>query len=253
MTFTCDLSGEVALVTGATSGLGRRFGAALAGAGAAVAITGRRTEKLDSLKSEIEANGGRVLPIALDVTDMTSIRNAVEITERELGPINVLVNNAGAYSEKLARSFSEADFDTIIATNIKGAFFMAQEVGNRMIAHGQGGRIINISSMTALHPVQGMSVYGMSKAAEIQMTKSLALEWARYNINVNAICPGFIDSEMTGAYFRTDPGKAHIETLPRKRIGSPEVLDGLLLLLASGAGSAFMTGSVIRADDGQLL
>lgn len=240
-------------MTGATSGLGRRFGAVLAGAGAAVAITGRRTGRLDTLKAEIEAKGGRVLALPLDLTKMSSIEEVVEATERELGPINILVNNAGAYSEKMARDFSEPDFDTIMATNIRGSFFMAQNVGKRMIARGEGGQIINLSSMTALRPVQGMSVYGMSKAAEIQMTKALALEWARYRINVNAICPGFIDSEMTGAYFRTDAGKAHIDTLPRKRIGEPEVLDGVLLLLASRKASAFMTGSIIRADDGQML
>jgi NAD(P)-dependent dehydrogenase (short-subunit alcohol dehydrogenase family) len=253
VTLTCDLTGDVALVTGATSGLGRRFAAALAGAGAAVAITGRRTELLDTLKDEIEAAGGWACAIKLDITDLDSIKNAVETTERELGPVGILVNNAGAYSEKMARSFTEAEFDTIVNTNIKGSFFMAQEVGNRMIARKEGGSIINLSSMTALRPVQGMSVYGMTKAAEIQMTKSLALEWARYDINVNAICPGFIDSEMTGAYFRTEPGKAHIDTLPRKRIGQPEMLDGLLLTLASRQSSAFMTGSIIRADDGQML
>lgn len=253
MTFSCDLSGEVALVTGATSGLGRRFGAVLAEAGAAVAITGRRTEMLETLQQEIEAKGGRALPIHLDVTDLDSIKNAIDKTEQELGPVNVLVNNAGAYSEKMARSFGEAEFDTIVATNIKGAFFMAQEVANRMIERKDKGRIINLSSVSALRPVQGMSVYGMTKAAEIQMTKSLALEWARYGIRINAICPGFIDSEMTGDYFRTDQGKAHMNTLPRKRIGQPENLDGLLLMLASRDGSAFMTGSVIKADDAQIL
>lgn len=246
-----DLAGETALVTGASSGLGRRFALVLARAGAHVAIAARRTEKLAELAAEVEAFDGRALPVRLDVTDPESIRHTVHNAETELGPITILVNNAGISEIKRVTDFDEADYDRIMDTNTKGAFFVAQEVGRRMIEHGRGGRIINVASVTALRPVPGLALYAMSKAAVTMMTQAMAREWIDHDINVNAICPGYIETEMNSAFFHSAQGQKLIDRLPRKRIGEPADLDGILLLLASRA-SRFITGSIITADDGQI-
>lgn len=252
MTITCDLEGKVAFVTGATSGFGRHFARTLAASGAAVALTGRRAGRLEELEAEIKDRGGRALGIVMDVMDAASIRNAVEVAETGLGPINVLVNNAGISRDNLAVNVSEEDYDAVLDTNLKGPFILAQEVGRRMIERGQGGSIINIGSMVATRSFRGLSIYGMSKAGLVAMTRSLALEWARYNVNVNAICPGYIETEMNSEYFNSDKGKAVIAGYPGRSLGKLEDLDGILLLMASDA-SAFMTGSTIEVDGGQPL
>jgi NAD(P)-dependent dehydrogenase (short-subunit alcohol dehydrogenase family) len=247
-----DLTGKVALVTGATSGLGRRFALLLAKAGAAVAITGRRVDRLDTLKAEIEAMGGKALPIALDVTDPASIKACVEAAEQGLGPVGILVNNAGMNVQALPHEVTPEGYDTMFDTNVRGAFFMAQAVGNRMIARGEGGRIINIASIGAFTQLPGLTIYCMTKAAVAMMTKSLAKEWARKQINVNAMCPGFIETELNSEWFQSEGGQKQIKTWPRRRLGVESDLDGTLLLLASDH-SRFITGSLFTADDGQSL
>jgi NAD(P)-dependent dehydrogenase (short-subunit alcohol dehydrogenase family) len=245
------LDDQVALVTGASSGLGRRFALTLARAGARVAIAARRLERLEELAREIEAFDGRALPIQLDVTDPENVRQAVKAAETELGLITILVNNSGISIEKRVTDFDEADYDRIMDTNAKGAFFVAQEVGRHMIEHGRPGRIINIASVTAYEVMPGLAIYAMSKAAVAQMTRAMAREWLRHDINVNAICPGYIATEMNTEFFESEQGRKMIARLPRRRIGKPEDLDGLILLMASEA-SRFITGSVIPIDDGQM-
>lgn len=247
-----DLTGKTALVTGATSGLGRRFALVLAKAGASVAITGRRVDRLETLKAEIEALGGRALPIALDVTDARSIEACVATAEAGLGPVNILVNNAGMNVEAMAHEVTPEGYDTMFDTNVRGAFFMAQAVGKRMLARGEGGRIINIASIGAFTQLPGLTIYCMTKAAIAMMTKSLAKEWARKNINVNAMCPGFIETELNSDWFHTEGGQKQIKSFLRRRLGVESDLDGTLLLLASDH-ARFITGSLFTADDGQSL
>ena len=169
-----------------------------------------------------------------------------------MGPINILVNNAGVSVVKRPENFTLEDYDYVQETNVKGPFFLAQAVGRGMIKRGQGGKIINISSMMALRVLGKLALYAMSKAAIAQMSKQLALEWARHDIQVNAICPGYIETEMNADHWRTPAGRGMIEAMPRRRIGTPEVMDGLLLLLASSQ-SDYMTGTLIPVDDGQVM
>ena len=247
-----DLTGKVALVTGATSGLGRRFALILAKAGAKVAITGRRVERLSKLQKEIEAIGGEATSIALDVTDTDSINACVRDAEANLGPLDILVNNAGMNVQALPADVTPEGFDTMFNTNVRGAFFMAQAAGRSMIARGQGGRIINIASIGAHTVLPGLTIYCMTKAAVGMMTRSLGKEWARHNINVNAMCPGFIETELNSDWFKSEGGQKQIKRWPRKRLGLEEDLDGTLLLLASDQ-SRFITGSLFTVDDGQSL
>jgi NAD(P)-dependent dehydrogenase (short-subunit alcohol dehydrogenase family) len=249
-----NLDGKIALVTGASSGLGARFARVLAAAGARVVLASRRTEKLKELRAEIESEGGAANTIALDVTDIASIKSAVAHIETELGAIDILVNNSGVSHTKRLADVTPEDFRAVFATNTEGAFFVAQEVGRRMIARGkvnpdQQARIINIASIGGLRVIPQIGVYCMSKAALVQMTKAMALEWMRFGINVNAICPGYIRTEMNAEYFDTDGGQKLIQQLPRKRLGSASDLDGVLLLLAADE-SRFINGAVISADDG---
>ena len=247
-----DLAGKIAIVTGATSGLGRRFAEVLSSAGAAVAITGRRVERLEKLAVEIEKTGGRVLPVQLDVTDVHSIKQCVHTVQTELGHINVLVNNAGMNIQSSAVDLKPEDFDTLMSTNLRGVFFMATNVGKHMIDRGEGGSIINIASIGAHTVLPSLAAYCMSKAAVAMMTRSLAHEWARHNVNVNALCPGFIETELNDEWFGTEGGQKQIKSWPRRRLGDETDLDGMLLLLASKQGR-LMTGSVITIDDGQSL
>ncbi|MGV8996006.1 MAG: glucose 1-dehydrogenase [Parvibaculaceae bacterium] len=247
-----DLTGKVALVTGATSGLGRRFALVLAKAGASVAITGRRVDRLAELKAEIEAMGRKVVAVALDVTDTASITACVDAVEASLGTVDILINNAGMNVEAMAHEVTPDGYDTMFDTNVRGAFFMAQAVGTRMLARDQGGRIINIASIGAFTQLPGLVIYTMTKAAIAMMTKSLAKEWARKKINVNAICPGFIETELNSEWFQSEGGARQIKSFPRRRLGAESDLDGTLLLLASDH-SRFITGSLFTADDGQSL
>ena len=257
MAYTIDLSGRVALVTGASSGLGAQFARALAQAGAAVVLASRRVDKLKELRAEIEGEGGDAHVMELDVTDRHSIKAAVAHAETEVGSIDILVNNSGVSTTQRIQDVTEGDFDYIFDTNVRGAFFMAQEVGKRMLARAQGtapgsftgGRIINIASMAGLKVLPQIGAYCMSKAAVIQMTKAMALEWGKHGINVNAICPGYIDTEINHHHWQTEQGQKLVNMLPRKRVGKPEDLDALVVLLAS-AQSHFVNGAIIAADDG---
>jgi len=243
------LEGKHALITGASSGLGWQFALTLARAGAKVSLAARSTDKLETLAKEIEGFDGRALPVRMDVTDVESINSAVDAAETELGPVNILVNNSGISAGNASSLLSEEDYDSVMDTNAKGAFFVAQAVGKSMINHGNGGKIINIASVAAKRVLKQNIAYCMSKAAVQHMTLALADEWGRYNIQVNGINPGYIVTGINRAYWETDVGKKFIQRLPGRRVGSPEALDGTLLLLA-GSGSDFMTGSMIEVDDG---
>ncbi|MBI5276318.1 MAG: SDR family oxidoreductase [Burkholderiales bacterium] len=257
MSYSIDLSGRVAFITGASGGLGAQFARVLARAGAAVVLASRRVEKLKDLRAQIEGEGGDAHVLALDVTDIDSIKAAVAHAETEVGSIDILVNNSGVSITRRIQEVDEQEFDFVFDTNVKGAFFVAQEVGKRMLARAQGaapgtftgGRIVNVASMAGIRTLPQIGVYAMSKAAVIQMTKAFALEWGRFGINVNALCPGYIDTEINHHHWSTEQGQRLIAMLPRKRLGRPEDLDALIVLLASDQ-SHFVNGAVIAADDG---
>jgi len=257
MSYTLDLSGRVVLITGASSGLGTQFARTLAGAGAAVVLGGRRIERLKDLRSEIEASGGDAHVVSLDVTRVDSIRSAVAHAETEVGPIDILINNSGVSTTERLVDVTEDGYDHVFGTNTRGAFFMAQEVAKRMLARAKGaapgvfagGRIINIASAAGLRTLPQIGVYCMSKAAVIHMTKVMAAEWGRFGITTNAICPGYIDTEINHHHWETEGGQKLIKMLPRQRVGHPKDLDALLVMLCS-AQSDFINGAVISADDG---
>ncbi len=244
-----DLSGQVALVTGASSGLGRRFAATLAAAGAAVAVGARRTERLDELVGEISGRGGRAVAVPLDVTDAGSITAAVQAAEEQLGLVTILVNNAGVPDAQYATRMELEVVDRVIGTNLRGPWLLACEVARRLIAAHSPGRIVNISSIGAFNYTgSAAALYSVTKAAVNRMTEALAVEWARFEINVNAIAPGAFSSEMMdGMMARMGDFTA---ATPRKRIGEPAQLDSTLLYLVSPA-SECVTGTVIKVDDGQ--
>lgn len=250
-----NLEGKVALVTGASSGLGKRFALVLSQAGAKVVLASRRVERLKELRAEIEASGGAAHVVSLDVTDYQSIRSAVAHAETEAGTIDILVNNSGVSTTQKLTEVTPADFEYVFDTNTRGAFFVAQEVAKRMIMrsasanHKPPYRIVNIASVAGLRVLPQIGLYSMSKAAVVQMTRAMALEWGRHGINVNAICPGYIDTEINHHLWSTDHGQKLLSMLPRKRVGKPEDLDGLLMLLAADE-SQFINGAVISADDG---
>ena len=243
------LDGKVALVTGASSGLGERFAEVLGSAGAKVALAARRTDRLDALKAKLENGGAKACAVAMDVAKLDSIRSAVNEAERALGPIDILVNNSGVSVTKRLVDHDEDDYDYVMDTNLKGAFFVAQAVAKSMIEGKRAGRIINIASAGGIRPLARIGVYCMSKAGVIHMTRAMAVEWGRYGINVNAVCPGYIETEINREHWQTEAGRKLVEMLPRKRVGKPEDLDGLMLLLASDA-SHFINGASIVADDG---
>jgi NAD(P)-dependent dehydrogenase (short-subunit alcohol dehydrogenase family) len=249
-----NFNGKVALVTGASSGLGARFAKILAEAGAQVVLAARRVERLKELRAEIESNGGAAHIVTMDVTDHDSIKSAIAHAETEAGPIDILVNNSGVSSTQRLVDVTPEDYRYVMDTNLQGAFFVAQEAAKRMILRAKGDpsrqhRIINIASVAGLRVLSQIGVYCMSKAGVVQMTKAMALEWGRHGINVNAICPGYIETEINREYFQSEGGQKLIDMLPRKRIGYPEDLDGLLLLLSADE-SRFINGAIITADDG---
>lgn len=249
-----NFEGKIALITGASSGLGARFAKVLAEAGAQVVLASRRIERLKELRAEIEAEGGAAHVVALDVTDYASIKAAIAHAETEAGPIDILVNNSGVSTTQRLVDVTPEDYAFVMDTNQRGAFFVAQETAKRMIARAKGDpkkqhRIINIASVAGLRVLPQIGIYCMSKAAVVHMTKSMAVEWGRYGINVNAICPGYISTEINAAHFASEQGRTLINMLPRKRVGKPEDLDGLLLLLAADE-SHFINGAIVAADDG---
>ncbi len=257
MAYSIDLSGRVAFITGASGGLGAQFARTLSTAGAAVVLASRRIEKLKELRAEIEGAGGDAHVVELDVTDHDSIKSAVAHAETEVGSIDILVNNSGVSTMQRLQDVAPKDYDFVFDTNVKGAFFVAQEVGKRMLARAQGaapgsytgGRIVNVASMAGLRVLPQIGVYCMSKAAVVHMTRVMALEWGRFGINVNAICPGYIETEMNHHHWQTEQGQKLVQMLPRKRVGQPRDLDALIVMLCSDQ-SHFVNGAVIAADDG---
>lgn len=254
MATSFDLTGRVALVTGASSGLGTRFARMLADNRAKVVLAARRIERLQALRDQIVEAGGQATAVPMDVTDIASIRAAVDQAESAMGPIDILVNNSGVSTTQKLVDVRPEDYDFVLNTNTRGAFFVAQEVGRRMIERartqpGRPARIINVASLAAIKALPLIGIYSMSKAAVAQMTRAMAIEWGRYGINVNAICPGYISTELNEHHWDTDAGRKLISITPRKRLGQPEDLDGLVLLLASER-SGFINGSVINVDDG---
>ncbi len=245
-----DLAGKAAIVTGASSGLGRHFARTLARAGAKVALAARRVDALSELARQIEGFDERAIPIALDVTDSESVRACVETAETELGPISILVNNAGIARTAPALEVGEADWDQVIDTNLKGAWLMAQETARHMAGLGHGGSIINVASILGLGAAGQLAAYCASKAALINLTRALAVDLARDGIRVNALAPGYVETDINREFLTSPAGQALKKRIPQRRFGRPEDLDGPLLLLASEA-SRHMTGSVIVVDGGQ--
>lgn len=247
--FSTDLTGQVALVTGTTSGLGKRFATVLAACGAKVVLTGRRVDRLDELAEEIRASGGDCLPLALDMTDRESIRNVVEEVEGHLGTITILVNNAGIPDAQHAVKMSDELVDAVFDTNLRGPWDLSCEVARRLIAAKLPGRMVNISSVGGFNYAgNGAALYSVTKSAIVRMTEVLAVEWARFNINVNAIAPGAFSTEMLDGMLERMGDFS--QSFPRKRICDPAQLDSTLLYLVSPASDA-VTGTCIKVDDGQ--
>lgn len=247
-----DLAGQVAIVTGASGGLGAHFARTLAAAGAKVALGARRLDRTEAVAGEIEAADGRALPLALDVTDPQSVAAAIDVAETELGPISILVNNAGIAVAQSLDASTTADWDRVIATNLGGAFLMAREVAGHMVRLGQPGRIINIASVLATTAAAHVHAYAASKAGLVQLTRTLAVELAPHAILVNAIAPGYIKTDLNQAFLEGTGGENVVRRTPLRRLGTAADLDGALLLLA-GPGGGFMTGSVVTVDGGLTL
>ena len=244
-----DLSGEVALVTGASSGLGRRFAWVLAALGARVVVTGRRLDRLEALAAAAREDGREMVPLALDMTDAEAIQRVVGRAWDEVGPVSILVNNAGVPDAQRAHKMTVDLIDRVLDTNLRGPYILSCEVARRLIDAGRPGRIVNISSMAAYHyDGMGAALYSVTKAGVVRMTEALAVEWARHGINVNGIAPGAFRSEMMDGMLEWvgDITKG----FPRKRIGEPEQLDSTLIYLCSPA-SEVVTGTVVKVDDGQ--
>jgi NAD(P)-dependent dehydrogenase (short-subunit alcohol dehydrogenase family) len=234
-----DLSAATALVTGASSGLGHHFARTLAAHGARVVVAARRRDRLEALVASI-ADAGE---------SGASIRDGFAAAHEAFGPIDVIVNNAGLAITKPTLEVEESDWDRVMNTDLRGAWLVAQTAARALIAAGRGGSIVNVASITGLRPVGHLPAYAAAKAGLIHLTRVLAMEWARHGIRVNAIAPGYIETEMNRDFWSTPAGKRLIDRIPQRRVGQPADLDGPLLLLASDA-SRFMTGSVLVVDGG---
>jgi NAD(P)-dependent dehydrogenase (short-subunit alcohol dehydrogenase family) len=244
-----DITGEVVLVTGASSGIGRHFAEVLVLAGAKVALAARRTELLAEAAAAIEARDGTCLSVACDVTKQADIAAAITAAEEQLGPLSILVNNAGVVVSKPLFEHTEADWDYVMDTNLKGAWLAAREFAHHLAGLKRPGRIINISSVLASRTIGRVPAYCAAKAGLTHLTHVLAMELARYGILVNALAPGYVETDFNRAFFQTDAGKALISRIPLKRIAQTDDLDGALLFLASPA-SAYVTGAVLAVDGG---
>lgn len=248
MTFNADLSGKRALITGGSSGLGAHFARVLARSGAHVIVAARRQDRLDSVLEEIRAGGGAAETLQLDVLDIASVRSAIA----RAGVLDILVNNAGVANLKPALDQTEADWDSLVGTNLKGTWLVATEAARLMKVNDTRGCIINIASILGLRQAYNVSPYAIAKAGLIQLTQQLALELARHHIRVNALAPGYFKTDLNEGLLRGKSGDALIQRIPQRRLGNLEDLDGPLLLLASDS-SRFMTGVTIPVDGGHLL
>ena len=244
-----DITGQVALVTGASSGIGRHLAEVLAAAGAKVALAARRADRLAELAREIETRGGQCLPVGCDVTDRQSIVAAIATAEDRLGPVSVLVNNAGVVVSKPLFEHTEADWDYVVDINLKGAWLTAREFAHHLVERKRPGRIVNIASVLGFRTIGQVPAYCAAKAGLIHLTHVLAMELARYSILVNALAPGYVETDFNREFFKTEAGQRLISRIPLKRIAQPDDLDGALLFLASPA-SAYVTGAVISVDGG---
>jgi 3-oxoacyl-[acyl-carrier protein] reductase len=248
-----DLTGEVALVTGASSGLGERFAQVLAANGAKVVLAARRIDRLEALVEKIRAAGGQAISVELDVADQSAIAPAFDAAEVAFGTVTILVNNAGIDGQSPPLDMTPEQWRKVMSVNVDGVWFCAQEAARRLVAAGKPGSIINIASVLSFRAARTLSAYATSKGAVRQMTHNLALELARYNIRVNAIAPGYILTEINRDFFETPGGQAMIKRIPQRRIAEPSELDGTLLLLASSKASGYMTGSTVVVDGGHML
>lgn len=242
-----DLTGKSALITGASGGLGLHFAGVLACHGVAVTLAARRLEAVKQACDQLSEAGANAIAVRMDVCDAASVSQAIDGKS-----FDILVNNAGVSGAGYAADLPENDWDQVLDTNLKGTFLVAQAVARGMRASGNGGAIINIASILGHRVAGNLSSYATSKAGVIQLSKSLALEWARDGIRVNALCPGYIETDINRDFFLTEPGQALIKRIPQRRLGRPDELDGALLLLASSAGS-YITGSTIEIDGGHLV
>jgi 3-oxoacyl-[acyl-carrier protein] reductase len=245
-----DLSGQVALVTGASSGLGVRFAEVLAGNGASVVLVARRSDRLAGVKARIEQAGGRAATVEADVRDRAAMAAAFEAAEKAFGTVTILVNNAGVAHAGRAVELAEEEWRRVLSTNLDAVFYCSQEAARRMLAAGKSGAIVNIASVLGLGVNKGVVAYATAKAGVIQLTKALALELAFKGIRVNAIAPGWITTELNRDYLESERGKALTREIPVGRFGQERDLDGPLLLLVSDAGR-FVTGATIVVDGGQ--
>ena len=248
-----NLTGRVALVTGASSGLGRQFARALADNGAAVALVARRTDRLLDLQQEIEANGGKALAIEADVTDRAAMVAAFDAAEKAFGTVTILVNNAGVAQQSVrATEVTAEEWRRVLGVDLDAVFYWAQEGARRMIAAKKPGAIVNIASVLGFGVSKGTTAYAVAKAAVVQTTKALSVELAFKGIRVNAIAPGWFVTEINDTYLESEAGSALKRDIPMGRFGNEGDLDGALLLLVSDAG-AYMAGATIVVDGGQVV
>ncbi|MGA9818315.1 MAG: glucose 1-dehydrogenase [Pseudolabrys sp.] len=247
-----SLKGRVALVTGASSGLGTQFARALADNGAAVALVARRPERLKALKAEIEGKGGKAIAVEADVTDRAAMTRAFDAAEKAFGTVTILVNNAGIAHGGRAVEMAPEEWRNVLSTNLDAVFFWAQEAARRILAANKQGAIVNIASVLGLAVSKGAVAYAAAKAGVVQVTKALAVELAFKGVRVNAIAPGWFVTEMNEEYLMGEAGTAIKREIPMGRFGKPGDLDGALLLLTSDAGS-YITGATIVVDGGQVI
>lgn len=247
-----SVEGKTILITGASSGFGRFFAEKLAARGARIVAVARRKERLDELVDRIVTTGGKCIGIAMDVSDNASVQAGLDQMEAEVGLPGVIINNAGVGCDAPFLQLTEEDWDNTLDINLKGTFLVSQSLAKRLVEHGDGGTIINIASILGERVAGNVAPYATSKAGMIQLTKTMALELARYQIRVNAIAPGYVETELNQHFFKTELGARLIKRIPQRKLGQLEDLLGPLLLLASNA-SRYMTGAVIAVDGGHLV
>jgi NAD(P)-dependent dehydrogenase (short-subunit alcohol dehydrogenase family) len=247
-----DVRGKVALVTGASSGLGESFARTLAAGGATVVAAARRADRLAALVADIAKDGGKAIAVPLDVSDRASVQRALAEAAAKAGVPDIVVNNAGIARTRASLELSEEEWREVLNTNLDGVWRVTQESAKAMVGAGKGGSVINIASVLGLRVASQLLAYATAKAGVVQMTQALALEWARHGIRVNAIAPGYIETDMNRDFFKTEAGQGTVKRVPQRRIGQPSDLDGALLLLASDA-SSYMTGSIVVVDGGHVV